>query len=118
MTAESSARTAPITAESLPPEAVASQPRASMKSKSMRSRSNSAVSQPIRLGLSPFSNASKVPSMLESKAPTVPNVATDMMTSSMNTPRMPVKGGKLLNAINAHTASLKALLKLRNKSLH
>ena len=107
-----------MTAESLPPEAIASQPRSTMKSKSMRSRSNSAVSQPIRLGLSPFPNSSKVPSMLESKnTPRVPNVASDILSSTnmRNIPKAPLKGGNLLKAINAHTASLKALLKLRSK---
>ena len=66
--------------------------------------------------------------MLESKGPIaprvpVPNVASDILSSShmrnmSAATNPPVKGGKLLNAINAHTASLKALLKLRNKNLH
>ena len=103
---------------SLPPEAVASQPRTSMKSRSRSNSRNSKspMSEPIRLRqLSPFPNSSKMPSMLEStqsKMPAVPNVASDMRNM---TAAEPLRGGNLLKAINAHTASLKALLKLRSK---
>jgi len=90
---------------SLPPEAIASQ-----------SMNRQSISQPIRLGLSPFPNSSNVPSMLTSTKP--PNVATDMLSSKNTTMPPPLKGGKILNAIKAHTASLKALLKVRNKTQH
>ena len=102
---------------SLPPEAVASQPIGSQ----FITKTTKNMKSPIRLVLSPFSS-NTVPSSMASEAksqvvPKVPNISSDLIkTRNTLTPKKLVGGErKLLNAIKAHTNSLKALLKLRHK---
>jgi hypothetical protein len=89
----SSQTATPESPESLPPEAIAS--------------------LPPRKNLSPFPELGSVPSNRETetlkRAPKVPDVGADLIAS-----QQVVKGGSMLTAIKDHTASLKALLKVRS----
>lgn len=60
---------------------------------------------------SPFPNRSSSPSL--KRAPVVPDIGADLVASQ----RVLTKGGSLLKAMKDHTASLKAMLKLRSNTV-